>query len=57
MPAARAAVAGDWGTTPPPTVTVFIVVAEPAHVPLLKREYVTLPDGVNPVTPVTVAVS
>ena len=48
----------DTGTVPAPLrVTSWIVDGDPAHVPLVKNVYATVPDGVNPATPLNVAVS
>ena len=57
-PAPSAPVVVEAGTAPPtPTVTFCVVDGEPVQVPFDNSEYVTVPDGVNPATPVSVAVS
>ena len=57
-PAASAAVRADGGTVPRPLSVMFWVEdGVPVQAPLVKNVYVTIPVGVNPATPLNVAVS
>ena len=49
--------AGESGTVPALRISVWVEAGVPEQWPLAKKSYETLPVGVKPWTPVTVAVS